>query len=144
MGNLYHKTSSSCLFYCKNDAFDYLATYITSFFIKKKKKTFHLSCCSWVVSSCVSFIHQESSSPVCKDHSGASVGPGVFCPLSGISCRLSLCKHGLSRGNGMFTSKPGPSVVSDLDGGCTWANGAFSKQCLARPPDKGLPLKQIL
>lgn len=37
----------------------------------------------------------------------------------------------------MFTSKPGPSVVSELDGGCTWANGAFSKQCLAWPPDKG-------
>lgn len=37
----------------------------------------------------------------------------------------------------MFASKPGPSVVSDLRGGCTWADGAFSKQSLASPLIRG-------
>lgn len=57
--------------------------------------------------------------------------------LSRLSCHLSLGKHGLSRGDGMFASKPGPSVVSDLHGGCTQADGAFSKQCLSSPLIRG-------
>lgn len=76
---------------------------------------------------------QEAFGPVCEGPSSAWCGARG----SGISCRLSLCKHGVSRGNGMFTSKPEPSVASDRDGGGTWANGAFSKQCLARPLIRG-------
>lgn len=120
------------------------------YIIKKKNppvKTaaLHLARGWYVPHVSVSFVHPGVIQPSVQGPQWSLVwGLVSSTPLSRISGHLSLCKHGLSRGNGMFASKPKPSVVSNLDGGCTWANGAFSKQCLAQPPDKGLPLKQIL
>lgn len=87
----------------------------------------------------------EVSSLVYSDHSGGCCRAwSLPCPSVGSRAICPLCKHRLSRGSGTFTSKPQPSVVSGLDKGFTWVNGAFSKQCLTWSPDKGLPLQQIL
>jgi hypothetical protein len=83
------------------------------------------------------FCSQDSSNPVCKSHNRLVCGWFLVAPTEISHAICPLCKHSLSKGSRTFTSKPEPSVVSDLDGGCTWMNGTFSKQYLAWSPDKG-------
>lgn len=95
------------------------------------------SACGWYAPD-VSFVPPGGVQPRVQTPQWSPVwGLVSSTPLGGISCHLCLCKYGSLKGNGMFTSKPKPSVVSDLDGDCTWVNGAFSKHCLAWPLIRG-------